>query len=120
MLPLQSIEASPPSNTADENGEIRQQKPKTLPCKYCSKRFRSVLRKLAPSASSILHIDLHCPLILGVWSMSNDTREPIQRRNPLPAAGLAVGKHLDDGELILLLCRVCFVLALRMFWAPVV
>ncbi|KAK5661923.1 hypothetical protein OQA88_10033 [Cercophora sp. LCS_1] len=42
MLPLQSIEAPAPSSTADENGEIRQQKPKTLPCKYCSKRFRRV------------------------------------------------------------------------------
>ncbi|KAK4150378.1 hypothetical protein C8A00DRAFT_18075 [Chaetomidium leptoderma] len=42
MLPLQSIEASPPANTADENGESRHQKPKALPCKYCSKRFRRV------------------------------------------------------------------------------
>lgn len=44
--------------------------------------------------------------------MSNDMREPIQRRSPLHAAGLAVGKHLDDGELIiLLLCPVCLVLS---------
>ncbi|KAK4443590.1 transcriptional regulator ADR1 [Podospora aff. communis PSN243] len=42
MMPLQSIEAPAPSSTADENGEHRQQKPKTLPCKYCSKRFRRV------------------------------------------------------------------------------
>ncbi|KXX73196.1 Transcriptional regulator ADR1 [Madurella mycetomatis] len=42
MLPIQSIEGPAPSNTADENGEIRQQKPKALPCKYCSKRFRRV------------------------------------------------------------------------------
>ncbi|KAL1858222.1 hypothetical protein VTK73DRAFT_7869 [Phialemonium thermophilum] len=42
MLPLQSIEASAPHRTAAENGEIRQPKPKTLPCKYCSKRFRRV------------------------------------------------------------------------------
>ncbi|KAK3381664.1 hypothetical protein B0H63DRAFT_396902 [Podospora didyma] len=42
MLPLQSIEAPAPSHTADENGEARHQKPKTLPCKYCSKRFRRV------------------------------------------------------------------------------
>ncbi|KAK3316432.1 hypothetical protein B0H66DRAFT_576328 [Apodospora peruviana] len=42
MLPLQSIEAPAPSSIADENGESRQQKPKTLPCKYCSKRFRRV------------------------------------------------------------------------------
>ena len=41
MLPLQSIETAPPPSTADENGEHRQQKPKTLPCQYCSKRFRS-------------------------------------------------------------------------------
>ncbi|KAK4230185.1 transcriptional regulator ADR1 [Podospora fimiseda] len=40
MLPMQSIEAPPGS--AQENGEARQQKPKTLPCKFCSKRFRRV------------------------------------------------------------------------------
>ncbi|KAL1840888.1 hypothetical protein VTJ49DRAFT_7630 [Mycothermus thermophilus] len=43
MLPLQSIETSPPSNPPDENGETRHQKPKVLPCKYCSKRFRDLL-----------------------------------------------------------------------------
>ncbi|KAK4217221.1 hypothetical protein QBC37DRAFT_56910 [Rhypophila decipiens] len=42
MVPLQSIEAPAPSATAGENGETRHQKPKTLPCKYCSKRFRRV------------------------------------------------------------------------------
>ncbi|KAK0615734.1 hypothetical protein B0T17DRAFT_497401 [Bombardia bombarda] len=42
MLPLQSIEAPAPSSIADENGESRHQKPKTLPCQYCSKRFRRV------------------------------------------------------------------------------
>ncbi|KAL2175006.1 uncharacterized protein P884DRAFT_62070 [Thermothelomyces heterothallicus CBS 202.75] len=42
MLPLQSIEASPPSHRTEENGETRPQKPKVLPCKYCSKRFRRV------------------------------------------------------------------------------
>ncbi|OHF00213.1 hypothetical protein CORC01_04402 [Colletotrichum orchidophilum] len=45
MLPLQSIEGPSPhggSGVAGENGEARQQKPKTLPCKYCSKRFRRV------------------------------------------------------------------------------
>ena len=42
MLPIQSIEAPPPSGTAGDNGETRQQKPKALPCRYCSKRFRSV------------------------------------------------------------------------------
>ncbi|KAK4654527.1 hypothetical protein QC762_409590 [Podospora pseudocomata] len=41
MRPLQSIETPAPA-TADENGETRQQKPKTLPCKYCSKCFRRV------------------------------------------------------------------------------
>lgn len=52
MLPLQSLEAPaphpPPSLpgpivTADAS-ENRNQKPKTLPCKYCSKRFRFVLQ----------------------------------------------------------------------------
>ncbi|KAK2056208.1 hypothetical protein LY76DRAFT_518852 [Colletotrichum caudatum] len=44
MLPLQSIEGMPPhgASAAGENGDTRQQKPKTLPCKYCSKRFRRV------------------------------------------------------------------------------
>ncbi|KLU88574.1 hypothetical protein MAPG_07559, partial [Magnaporthiopsis poae ATCC 64411] len=42
MLPMQSIEAETPSSIAEDNGESRQQKPKTLPCKYCSKRFRRV------------------------------------------------------------------------------
>ncbi|KAJ9151238.1 Transcriptional regulator ADR1 [Pleurostoma richardsiae] len=42
MLPIQSIEGPPAHTTAEENGEPRQQKPKTLPCKYCSKRFRRV------------------------------------------------------------------------------
>ncbi|EGY17922.1 regulatory protein [Verticillium dahliae VdLs.17] len=52
MMPIhQSIEGqpphmgpglSPPAATAGENGE-RQQKPKTLPCKYCSKRFSDLL-----------------------------------------------------------------------------
>lgn len=40
MLPMQSIEAETPSSITEDNGESRQQKPKTLPCKYCSKRFR--------------------------------------------------------------------------------
>jgi hypothetical protein len=40
MLPMQSIEAPVPTGPAEEQGEVRQQKPKTLPCKYCSKRFR--------------------------------------------------------------------------------
>lgn len=49
MLALQSIEApsphpmsGPPPIVVADPGENRQQKPKTLPCKYCSKRFRSV------------------------------------------------------------------------------
>ncbi|CAM1501991.1 Fc.00g039750.m01.CDS01 [Cosmosporella sp. VM-42] len=48
MLALQSIEApaphpmSAPAPLVGDSGENRQQKPKTLPCKYCSKRFRRV------------------------------------------------------------------------------
>lgn len=45
-----------------------------------------------PSAS------LHCFCILGVWSMSKDTKGHTPKRSPLPAAGLAVGKRSDDGE----------------------
>ncbi|PTB77813.1 hypothetical protein M440DRAFT_1438257 [Trichoderma longibrachiatum ATCC 18648] len=50
MLPLQAMDgpvALPPPNQPTalaiaEVGENRNQKPKTLPCKYCSKRFRRV------------------------------------------------------------------------------
>ncbi|RFU81479.1 regulatory, partial [Trichoderma arundinaceum] len=50
MLPLQAIDgpaALPPSDQSGalaiaDVGENRNQKPKTLPCKYCSKRFRRV------------------------------------------------------------------------------
>ncbi|UKZ76574.1 hypothetical protein TrVFT333_004281 [Trichoderma virens FT-333] len=50
MLPLQAIDGPavlpPPDQSSAlaiaEVGENRNQKPKTLPCKYCSKRFRRV------------------------------------------------------------------------------
>ncbi|KAM3482059.1 hypothetical protein MY5147_000392 [Beauveria neobassiana] len=51
MLPIQALEAQashpPPAAHSDaivttESTENRNQKPKTLPCKYCSKHFRSV------------------------------------------------------------------------------
>ncbi|KAI1881110.1 hypothetical protein JX265_001350 [Neoarthrinium moseri] len=42
MQSIQSIEGPGLPGTTDENVEGRQQKPKTLPCKYCSKRFRRV------------------------------------------------------------------------------
>ncbi|KAI0142898.1 hypothetical protein GGR57DRAFT_374241 [Xylariaceae sp. FL1272] len=37
-----SIEGTGVPNITDENGEAKQQKPKTLPCKFCDKRFRRV------------------------------------------------------------------------------
>lgn len=50
MLAIQSMEGPPPRALAGpsmplvgpDHGEPRQPKPKTLPCKYCSKRFRRV------------------------------------------------------------------------------
>jgi uncharacterized Zn-finger protein len=49
MLAIQSMEGPPrplpgPPSTlvGPESTEVRQPKPKTLPCKYCSKRFRRV------------------------------------------------------------------------------
>ncbi|KAH9885495.1 hypothetical protein F4778DRAFT_774287 [Xylariomycetidae sp. FL2044] len=42
MRSMQSIEGAGVTGTADENVETRQQKPKTLPCKFCDKRFRRV------------------------------------------------------------------------------
>ena len=46
------------------------------------------------------HISLHCFLILGVWSTFRGTRELTPRRSPFRAAGLDVGRRLDDGELL--------------------
>src|SRR5690606_29233663 len=91
-----------------ENGETRHQKPKALPCKYCSKRFRSVPRHgNNPSACSILYIGLHYPLILGVWSMFRGTREPIPRKSPSPVAGLVVGRRSADCERLLFAVPPC-------------
>ncbi|KAH8204361.1 hypothetical protein TruAng_001524 [Truncatella angustata] len=42
MQSIQSIEGAGMPGV-DENVEGKQQKPKTLPCKYCSKRFRDLL-----------------------------------------------------------------------------
>ncbi|CEF76779.1 unnamed protein product [Fusarium graminearum] len=49
MLAIQSMEGPtrplpgpPPALVGPESTEVRQPKPKTLPCKYCSKRFRRV------------------------------------------------------------------------------
>lgn len=42
MQTMPSIEGSGVNGTADESVEGRQQKPKTLPCKFCDKRFRRV------------------------------------------------------------------------------
>ncbi|KAH7319780.1 hypothetical protein B0I35DRAFT_450864 [Stachybotrys elegans] len=46
MLSMQTMESAPTHSAgplaAENGGEIRPQKPKTLPCKYCSKRFRRV------------------------------------------------------------------------------
>ncbi|CAG9999011.1 unnamed protein product [Clonostachys byssicola] len=50
MLPIQSLNGGAPRPqgaqsaplSAPDGGEPRQQKPKTLPCKYCNKRFRRV------------------------------------------------------------------------------
>ncbi|KAI1025628.1 hypothetical protein LB503_006957 [Fusarium chuoi] len=49
MLAIQSMEGPPrplpgppPPLVGPEPTEVRQPKPKTLPCKYCSKRFRRV------------------------------------------------------------------------------
>lgn len=53
------------------------------------------------------HISLHCSLILGVWNMSRDMSEHIPKRSPFLAAGLAVGKRLDDGQLAPFLAHPC-------------
>ncbi|KAK0382744.1 hypothetical protein NLU13_9840 [Sarocladium strictum] len=49
MLPVQSLDAQalrpggpPGALPGADTAEVRQQKPKTLPCRYCSKRFRRV------------------------------------------------------------------------------
>ncbi|KAK8034636.1 C2H2 transcription factor [Apiospora rasikravindrae] len=43
MQSIQSVETATISGNADDIAEGKQQKPKTLPCKYCSKRFRDLL-----------------------------------------------------------------------------
>ncbi|KAK8037906.1 C2H2 transcription factor [Apiospora phragmitis] len=43
MQSIQLVETAAISGNADDIAEGRQQKPKTLPCKYCSKRFRDLL-----------------------------------------------------------------------------
>ncbi|KAI1208253.1 uncharacterized protein F4807DRAFT_461976 [Annulohypoxylon truncatum] len=43
MQAMPSIEGSGVTVTAEESVEGRQQKPKTLPCKFCDKRFRDLL-----------------------------------------------------------------------------
>ncbi|KAG6361139.1 hypothetical protein INS49_009363 [Diaporthe citri] len=42
MLSIQSVEGPSPPR-ADDTGDMKQQKPKTLPCKYCNKWFRDLL-----------------------------------------------------------------------------
>ncbi|KAK8111430.1 C2H2 transcription factor [Apiospora kogelbergensis] len=43
MQSIQSVETATISGNAGDIAEGKQQKPKTLPCKYCSKRFRDLL-----------------------------------------------------------------------------
>jgi len=50
-------------------------------------------------------IDLHCPLILGVWSTSSVMSGLIPRRSPLPVNGHAVGRRSEDGTLFALSLR---------------
>ncbi|KAK9771540.1 hypothetical protein SCAR479_11744 [Seiridium cardinale] len=77
MQSIQSIEG-PGMPGADEAVEGRQQKPKTLPCKYCSKRFRPA------------HIN-NTP---GAWSMSNGTRGHTLKKSPLLVVGPVAGRPL--------------------------
>lgn len=79
--------------SAAEGGMDRLQKPKTLPCKYCNKRFRLVAALIAllssPPANS------RSP---GESSMSRDTRGRTRRRSRSSASGTGVGRHLVDGK----------------------
>ena len=52
-----------PGTLAVDVGENRNQKPKTLPCKYCHKRFRLVLlATLTPNlCCRVLHVSAHEP-----------------------------------------------------------
>lgn len=117
MLPIQSsLDGSPPRPSggtggppaASEAGEGRHQKPKTLPCKYCSKRFRSVrlvrlpnMNLLPPHLSPAFLLScLTRPLDAraGESSMSRGTRGRTPRRSPSSASGIAAGRPLDVGE----------------------
>jgi hypothetical protein len=50
MMPIQSIEGSA---ATDAGEEARGQKPKTLPCRYCQKRFRRLEHVSIPSLAFI-------------------------------------------------------------------
>lgn len=118
MLALQTLEgpaALPPPDQSTalalaDMGENRNQKPKTLPCKYCSKRFRSV----QPTPHRFPHLVLvrlcfFFRAVLLTWvsflqttdalNMSKDMRGHILKRSLSPAAGIVVGRPLDDGKL---------------------
>ncbi|OAA51850.1 Transcription factor [Metarhizium rileyi] len=80
MLPIHALEGAPPlvqgtGLALGEAAQSRDPKPKTLPCKYCSKRFRFVPNEL---------------------NTFNDMREHIPKRSHLLALGIVVGKPLDD------------------------
>jgi len=62
--------------------------------------LQQTLQVSSNTSTSSLHIGLHCPWILGVWSMFRDTRERIPRKSPFPAVGSDVGKRLDVGKLV--------------------
>ncbi|KAK4676949.1 hypothetical protein QC764_409590 [Podospora pseudoanserina] len=96
MRPLQSIETPAPA-TADENGETRQQKPKTLPCKYCSKCFRSVPLYLGPNKCRILTYVTFC--IRRVEHVQRHERTHTKEK-PFSCEWPRCGKHFGRRDLL--------------------
>lgn len=68
MLAIQSIEAPSNLGMTEHSAEGRPLKPKTLPCKYCSKRFRYVsfachARNPICPVSIPIPIHIHIPIV---------------------------------------------------------
>lgn len=106
MLAIQSMEGPPrplpgppPSLVGPEPAEARQPKPKTLPCKYCSKRFRSVISLLR-----ISYLRVYADWILEYVDVSSTYSAMsvlTPRRSHSHVDGIAAERHSGEGTFFL-------------------
>jgi hypothetical protein len=89
MMPIPSIEDSPANEGA--TGEAAK-KPKTLPCRYCQKRFR---RLEHVSCGSSNRDQWHRMTLLTPRARCNDMSEPIQKKSHFV---VRAGRTSDAGE----------------------